>query len=574
MAASLRWAGASVAAGFVWLVAASLGLCAILELWEALASVPAWAIPLQWLFFARDYRGYHGVNEALLLSGGAATLLAGACLATFVRRGEGQPLHGRSWWLTRWGAMRGGFSLTIRPKPDALLLGVLGRWPFRLFVGLPGEEHAALTARTRSGKGVSFVVPNALNWGGSLVCFSVKRDVFEAAAAERAAKGDAVFVFDLSDPSRRTHRWNPLGHVRRGGDPGTFGDVQRVMFFLVPETKANNPFWDNAARKLAVAVAVCIAETPGAKLNVSEVLAAVRRPDWAEHLTRLVHDARARGRPLPEASASVVLGFVARAGQQAADDVRETMTTALALWNDPLVAAATEESDFDLAALRSDRMSVFVCGGPADLRIYRPIYGLLFQLLVQLNTRVEFGRDPSHRHRALGLLDEFWALGKADVLADSAAFTASFGFRWSYVQQTKDQSVTAFGEAGARNLFNNTGAEIVFGGTDIQTAKEVSERMGHDTVTDTSRSRPRFMGWINPARQTESDAARGRALALPQEISRLPKTAAIVLRPGLMPLRLRRIEWFREPWFKRLAGPAPAVPALQVCVERDAAAVP
>ncbi len=83
---------------------------------------------------------------------------------------------------------------------------------------------------------------------------------------------------------------------------------------------------------------------------------------------------------------------------------------------------------------------------------------------MQLNPRTEFGRGPPRVHRVLGTLDEFWALGKRDVLADAAAFTASFGCRWAYVQQSQEQSVSAFGEAGARNLFSNTGARLDCGG--------------------------------------------------------------------------------------------------------------
>ena len=61
-------------------------------------------------------------------------------------------------------------------------------------------------------------------------------------AAERARKGDDVFVLDFGDPEGRTHRWNPLGLVRRG-TPDATDDLQKAMFALVPETRANNPYW-------------------------------------------------------------------------------------------------------------------------------------------------------------------------------------------------------------------------------------------------------------------------------------------------------------------------------------------
>lgn len=578
MPAALRWTGTAIGIAVLWSLSATAILVWLFGLWEAVGELPPWAVPFQWFVFALHYRGYHQVPENLAISAAGATILAAAALVQNTRRAPA-PLHGKTGWLTDQEAEAGGFSFTARPRPDSVVIGARGHGPFRRYVGLPGEEHAALTAKTRSGKGVSFVVPNALNWGGSLVCFSVKRDVFEAAAGHRARKGDAVFVFDISDPRRRTHRWNPLGYARRGL-PETHGDIHRAMWFLVPETKANNPFWDNAARKLATAVGVVLAETPDARLNVQAVLGAVQRPDWADHLTGLIQAARDAGRPYPVSAANVVLGIAARRDEKEARDVIQTLTTALGLWDDPVVASATEESDFDLAALRCEAMSVFVCGGPADIRIYRPVYGLLFQQLVQLNTRSEFGRDPRHRHRVLGILDEFWALGKQDVLADASAFTASYGFRWAYVQQSEEQSVAAFGKEGAANLFTNTGARLDFGGMDREAAEKISKWAGDNTVRARSRNRPKFMPWLFASRQTESESERPRPLVLPQEIQRLASDKLLVRRGNLHLFRLDRVLWFDDPWLKRLGWsadpehkplgpPPPEVLPLAVTVQRE-----
>ncbi len=49
-----------------------------------------------------------------------------------------------------------------------------------------GTEHAALLARTGSGKTSSFSVPNAFNWPGSLVVLDVKGEVYQATAGYRA----------------------------------------------------------------------------------------------------------------------------------------------------------------------------------------------------------------------------------------------------------------------------------------------------------------------------------------------------------------------------------------------------
>lgn len=568
--AALRWGGYGAAALFLWLVASSLGLIAILELWDALGRVPAWSIPLQWPLYAWHYGSYHGVPEALLASGGAATALAGVCLASGVRSAGKKPLHGESHFATRREAERRGIAFTRRPDPFAIVLGKVGWGPFALYACLPGQQHAAVYAPTEAGKDVSIAAPNALNWGGSLIAFLVKRDMVRYAAAERARKGDAVFVLDITAPGGMTHRWNPLGMVRRG-TPDAADDIQKAMFGLVPETKSANPYWDNAGRRVVTALAVLQSETPGAPLNVPAVAALIRRPDAVPHLRGMVERARGEGRPYPRAAAETVLGWCdgMQKESEEARGVRQTVLTALALWEIPRVQAATAESDFDLRRLRSERLSVFVCAQPDDIRRFRPIYANFFRQLIYAMAKEEYGETPDHAHPVLGIMNEFWALGEIKELADAVAFIRSSGLRILYIMQSKNQTVMSFGQHGSDNLFANVGVEVLFGGVDQKLAEEVSKRGGTDTVAATSKSRPRFGGWLFPAKQSETEAEKPRNLLLPQEVQLLPDDELLALRPKLWPLKLKRIFWFKDPWFRGMAGDPPPISPLAVEVERE-----
>jgi type IV secretion system protein VirD4 len=574
MEQKLRWVGVALISIVLWFTISSLGFIYLMGLWEAAQQIPEWSIPLQWPLYAVNYMGYYDVPKNLGMS---ALLSTGLVLAGLVRAGSlignGRPIHGETHWLTMREAKvpttKGGpgFRFSMKPDPDAIILGVWMLWGLiRLYVSLPGEEHASLYARTRSGKGVGFVNPNSMSWGGSLLAFSIKADIWENTAAAREAMGDRVFVLNVT--GNRTHRWNPLGLVRRG----TFyahADVQLVMYGLVPPTKAQNPYWDNAARRIAVAAGVLISETPNMKLNVNEVRKLVGAADYDARIRKMIDAARKASRPYPQAPVDTLLTWLDKKNEEGASSVRETLTTALQLWEDPRVQAATEVSDFDVSRIRSQRMSVFVCAEVGDIRRLGVLYGVFFDQFVAVNTREEYGRDPSHIHRCLVVLDEMWALGKRDIIADAAAFTASYGFRICYVLQAKSQIRGIFGEEGAKNLFLNTGVECLFGGTDQDTAEEISKRAGMDTITETTKSRPRFMSALNPQKQTESEAARRRALVLPQEISRMPQSAMIVLRPGFMPLRLTRIRHYDDPHYKPLGGPPPPLPELRVRVELD-----
>jgi type IV secretory pathway TraG/TraD family ATPase VirD4 len=60
---------------------------------------------------------------------------------------------------------------------------------------LAGQQGVALAAPPRAGKGTGVVVPNALNWPGSLVCVDIKRENWTITAGFRAGR--------LADDTRR-----------------------------------------------------------------------------------------------------------------------------------------------------------------------------------------------------------------------------------------------------------------------------------------------------------------------------------------------------------------------------------
>ena len=73
---------------------------------------------------------------------------------------------------------------------------------------LAGQQGVALAAPPRAGKGTGVVVPNALNWPGSLVCVDIKRENWTITAGYRASCGQACYLFDPFAEDGRTARWN------------------------------------------------------------------------------------------------------------------------------------------------------------------------------------------------------------------------------------------------------------------------------------------------------------------------------------------------------------------------------
>ena len=104
------------------------------------------------------------------------------------------------------------------------------------------------------------------------------------------------------------------------------------------------------------------------------------------------------------------------------------------------------------------------------------------------------------------LLDEFARLGRVDCLSHAAQFVRGYGMRLAFVVQNKAQLRELYGTHAASDIFDNLGAEIVFGTGDLELAQELEKRLGDATVSVITQNRPR---WFSVA--AASKAARGRA---------------------------------------------------------------
>jgi type IV secretion system protein VirD4 len=135
------------------------------------------------------------------------------------------------------------------------------------------------------------------------------------------------------------------------------------------------------------------------------------------------------------------------------------------------------------------------------------------------------------------------------------------------VLQTKKQLRASIGSEEADNVFNNSRVELIYGGTDAETSKEVSERVGTYTDEEHSISKPRldFFGM----KQNKNQHLRERRLMLPQEISGLSPDTVIALMKGKPPLKLNRIFWYKDEAFCAKDGVPPPVPTLKVVVRRE-----
>ncbi|MGL4961218.1 MAG: type IV secretory system conjugative DNA transfer family protein [Inquilinus sp.] len=523
------------------------------------------------------YLGFYGLGQPVVglwlkIAAGVATALPLLLFAMRVARkgwpgaGSGE-LHGETRWAVRRELARAGFYA----KFGGLFLGRDKRGRYLRF---GGPEHVACYAPTRSGKGVGLVIPNCLLYEASLVCLDVKKENWAATAGIRAAVGQKVFLFDPLAPDGRTARYNPFSYVRRG-TIDSFDDIQRIAQMIYPHASGEQQFWTDSARSAFVGAASYLAETPDLPLTIGEVLRLLSSADGAQSMLERIEARRLQGAPYTEATVKALEDYL-KGSADLVNGIRKTVTARLSLWFNPRIDAATADSDFDLRDLRRSLHAIYIGVTPDNIARLRPLLALFFQQLVDLTVRTLPQHDPEARHQVLMLLDEFPLLGSMPVLADAFAYVAGYNMRMMLIMQSKAQlrDRDLYGPDKAEAILDNCGVEVVFGTKDLKLTEELSARLGYDTVEGTSRSGPRFWRAFRRDKLHLTQTDQRRALLLPQEIARLKPTEAIIIRPGMVPIRARRIRYFQDKTFSRLVRRPPEVTPIDIDVRMDQGAGP
>lgn len=530
---------AASAAGFGVTVIALAGLGRLS--WDLdPGAVPGWF----WHFRADpEVRRWLGIG---LMAVVAAALVAAVAIAQRMR----PPLHGAARWATE---------ADLRARGLRAAGGVvLGKRSGRLLT-FGGSEHVMLYAPTRTGKGVGVVIPNLLSWPGSVVVLDIKRENWIATAGFRREHGQKVILFDPFDPEGRTARFNPLGHVDRTDPDAVLTLLQKLAAMLFPAPTHTDPFWSEAARTGFIGVGGLVAQTSDRPFSLGEIYAELTSGDPRERLSRLMSARGAAGQPLHPAFVQALTDFCA-ASENTFASIKQTVTARLNIFLSPRVRAATDESDFDLADLRRRRISLYLCASPDNLPRVASLYGLLFQLLIDLNTR-DLPSDEAPVE-VLVLLDEFARLGRVDVVANAFAYVAGYGLRLLCVLQSPAQLRAIYGPDITEEIMSNCGVEVVFAPKELPVAQALSERLGFYTYQARSLSRPSGLG---SGRRTQTRSDQRRALMLPQELMQMDRDHLIVLTAGAPPVKGRKLAFYREPAFAaRVCQPPPAPAALSV----------
>jgi len=264
---------------------------------------------------------------------------------------------------------------------------------------------------------------------------------------------------------------------------------------------------------------------------------------------------------LGEQTRTTLSGLVGLAGETFSS-VIATMQEPLQQFISPVLAAATNASDFDVASLRRRPMTIYVVIPPAKLGESGKLLNIFFSTVVGQNLKTTPQEDPSIKHQVLLLMDEFTAMGRVNALSERISITAGYWVRDLTIIQSNSQLRATYGADAAQTYVTNHAASIVFTPREQQDAEDYSKMLGDTTVRRRQRT-------VSKAGTSWSHTEERRALMLPQELKGLPEDEEIIFYEGCPPIRCRKNWYFRSAYFrKRVLPPVEILPVAAAAVAR------
>ncbi len=464
-----------------------------------------------------------------------------------------------------------------------------------------GPEHVLAFAPTRSGKGVSLVIPTLLAWSESAVIYDIKGENWEKTAGFRNSAGHLCFRFSPAEDGTSS-RFNPLAEIRLYTKYDV-KDAQNIAHMLTHtgEHSGGNDeqYWIDSAASIITGMILHVCyEMCGTRRTacLADLAQTFTHPgksfrDTLGRAATFPHDpAFAHSWTLPNGDLTMTHPVVLQKCQEMLDKedrdfggVLSTARTTLSLYSDPLVSANTGSSDFTINDLvNNDRpVSLYLIVPPSDIERLRPLTRLIFTAIVhRLSERLD--TKCRNKHGLLFLIDEFPSLKRMDLFANALSYMAGYGMKAFLIAQDLRQLRAPEAYGHDESIVSNCHTRVAFTPNTQETAELLSKMTGERTIQRAtySFSGKRSSGMLGQVSASVDTVHRPVMTA--DEISRLPSAVkagrgaeekiiapgdALIFVAGHRPIRGKQILYFQDPELARRSAIAP--PTMRLAIGPD-----
>lgn len=453
--------------------------------------------------------------------------------------------------LYRWGGFNPGGALGSArfANPWELLWSgvrrgngpIIGRTG-RSFLRFNKDGMVTVFAPMGAGKGVGIVIPNLLEYRGSVVCTDIKGEN-RAITHRRRREFGPVRVLDTTDP-HASDCFNPLDMVRVDTIHEKDDAEALAKLMIIPDGKESH--CDSKAEGMVTCLILHVVRLDPERRSLSQLRSLSTLPP--ESFKELLHQISRDG---SRAAAELAGSFLAMEGSEEFRSVMSNTEKATRVWSAGSPAGGTSShSTFKLSALVDQTKTLYLIVDEEKLSIYAGFLRVMVGCVLNALTRAK--NRPRPKHKVLLLLDEAAALGTLEPLERGVGYLRAYCTPL-LVFQDLNQLRALYTRAGS--FLANATCKVFFNVADLEAARFISEMIGQTTSLahnqGTSQANTDFVRQQYSLGMAET----GRWLLDPSEVMRLPGNRALafyrsdVLRYPVLATKINYRSWRHFRWW-------------------------
>lgn len=412
-----------------------------------------------------------------------------------------------------------------------------------------GYEHVLCFSPAGSGKTTSIAIPNLLIWQHSCVVNDPKYELFEQTSLYRQNTfKNEVYLFAPTRLDGKTHRFNPLKFVSKDSYK-RISEIQLMSHTLIPNGQGD-PIWFQSSRELFLAILLYLLDTPGRNITFGEIYNISKQHKFNLWLTDLVENTTNYDAEFYRSASSYL-----NSAEKTRASILKTFTGYLEIFANPIINAATSESDFDLRDLRRKKMTIYIGFPDNEKEMISPLLTIFWQQLIAFMTE-KLPSDKEEPYDLLCLMEEFSTLGRLVNLKNSLKILRGYRVRVLIIIQYLAQTLELYSRAEAE-AFKNIKTKLSFALDSLEDSEYVSKLLGMQTKKIAALSSSQStQGHTN----SKSHSYAAVPLLRPEEIQRISPEKMLIMRTGHPPIMATQYRWYKQKELKSIPAGAVDVP--------------
>lgn len=423
-------------------------------------------------------------------------------------------------------------------------------------IGMADDRHVLLCAGSRSGKGISFVIPNLLLYEGSILTIDPKGELARETAKRRHAMGQKVVVIDPFNRSgEHTQEFrggmNPLAEIDPTSEEAV-DDASLLADALIVDDSGGDSHWVNGGRELVKALILRALLEPIENRHLGHVRAFFHAKGEMKDgkpisgQVRLLKEMAGREKEFDGVMSGIAIASLTK-NEREFNSIVSLASVQLAFLDSRPLMNCLRESSFKLSELKTGKTTVYLCLPASRMATH----GKWFRAVVSQAMLMCENVDVKMGCPLLLMLEEFPVLGYMRSIEAAAGQIASFGVKIITIIQDLTQ-LQKFYKATWETFLGNSGVTIFFGNSDVTTLDYVSKKLGTLGFSAGNMSSASPSARRGGAHVVEEHMQLGKLLEPHElEVAFARRTLrALVLYSGEKPLVVKRAQYFVDDEFK------------------------